>query len=88
MSLFAHALISTLLVLCLIIAVTGVEDEFNEEYLKKLTVKQLRTFIAERGSDCTGCAEKEEFVKMAYSIRVCKTYELFSVHFYRIMLRK
>ena len=64
-------LIFFLLAVSFVVMLAGAEGEFSEEYFSKLTVKQLRLFIAERGSDCTGCAEKDEFVKKAYSVRVC-----------------
>lgn len=32
--------------------------------LNKLRVKQLKSILADRGVECKGCLEKEEFIKM------------------------
>merc|ERR1712106_650174 len=31
--------------------------------IKKLRVKQLKSILKDRGVECTGCVEKEEFIK-------------------------
>ena len=36
------------------------------EELKKMPIKQLRQFLFARGLECRGCAEKEDFVKLAF----------------------
>jgi len=38
----------------------------TQEELAKMPVKKLRQFLAARGLECKGCAEKEDFVKMAF----------------------
>jgi hypothetical protein len=35
----------------------------EKQDLSKLRVKQLKQILAERGVECKGCVEKEEFVK-------------------------
>ena len=36
------------------------------EELKKMPIKKLRQFLFARGLECRGCAEKEDFVKLAF----------------------
>merc|ERR1711924_485447 len=38
---------------------------YTEGDFKKMRVKQLRTFLHQRGVDCKGCTEKTEFVQKA-----------------------
>lgn len=42
---------------------------FSEDDFKKMSVKKLRAFIAERGSDCALCTEKQEFIQMALELK-------------------
>lgn len=37
--------------------------KLEKQDLSKLRVKQLKSILADRGVECKGCAEKEEFVK-------------------------
>jgi len=45
----------------------------TEAEIKKMRTKQLRTFLYARGVTCKGCAEKDDFVKMAMESRHLKT---------------
>lgn len=38
-------------------------EKMETKDIKKLRVKQLKKILADRGVECTGCVEKEEFVK-------------------------
>ena len=38
-------------------------DKMEKKDIKKLRVKQLKQILADRGVECKGCVEKEEFVK-------------------------
>jgi mesencephalic astrocyte-derived neurotrophic factor len=38
-------------------------EKMEKKDISKLRVKQLKQILAERGVECTGCVEKEEFVK-------------------------
>eukprot|EP00560_Eucampia_antarctica_P006460 CAMPEP_0197823546 /NCGR_PEP_ID=MMETSP1437-20131217/880_1 /TAXON_ID=49252 ORGANISM="Eucampia antarctica, Strain CCMP1452" /NCGR_SAMPLE_ID=MMETSP1437 /ASSEMBLY_ACC=CAM_ASM_001096 /LENGTH=155 /DNA_ID=CAMNT_0043422767 /DNA_START=105 /DNA_END=572 /DNA_ORIENTATION=- len=38
-------------------------DKLGEKDLKKMRVKQLRRILADRGVECKGCVEKDEFIK-------------------------
>jgi hypothetical protein len=38
-------------------------EKMEVKDLSKLRVKQLKMILAQRGVECTGCLEKEEFVK-------------------------
>jgi hypothetical protein len=38
-------------------------EKMEKQDLSKLRVKQLKQILAERGVECKGCVEKEEFVK-------------------------
>lgn len=38
-------------------------EKLEKKDLSKLRVKQLRSILAERGVECKGCVEKDEFVK-------------------------
>mmetsp|Transcript_148907 Transcript_148907/g.211505 ORF Transcript_148907/g.211505 Transcript_148907/m.211505 type:complete len:169 (-) Transcript_148907:56-562(-) len=38
-------------------------EKMEKTDLKKLRVKQLKAILAERGVECKGCVEKEEFIK-------------------------
>jgi mesencephalic astrocyte-derived neurotrophic factor len=40
-----------------------VEAEASNEDIKKLRVKQLKSILSDRGVECDGCIEKEDFVK-------------------------
>ena len=42
------------------------EDAVSLESLKKMPIKKLRQFLFARGLECRGCAEKEDFVKLAF----------------------
>lgn len=39
-------------------------EKMEPKDLSKLRVKQLKQILAERGVECKGCVEKDEFVKM------------------------
>ena len=39
-------------------------ENLDKKDLSKLRVKQLKQILSERGVDCKGCVEKEEFIKM------------------------
>jgi len=39
--------------------------EVSDEAIEKMSIKQLRSFLLDRGAECTGCAEKPDFVKLA-----------------------
>ncbi len=39
-------------------------QNLEKKDLSKLRVKQLKQILSERGVDCKGCIEKEEFIKM------------------------
>ena len=45
------------------------EESLTNEDIKKLPIKRLRQFLAERGLECRGCAEKDDYVKMVYENR-------------------
>lgn len=51
------------------VAVTLVAAELTESDFRKMKVKDLRTFLSDRGLECTGCQEKSDFVRMAYQYR-------------------
>ena len=36
----------------------------SESDAKKLPIKKLRSLLSDRGLECKGCAEKEDFVRM------------------------
>lgn len=38
-------------------------QKMEKQDLSKLRVKQLKSILADRGVECTGCIEKEEFIK-------------------------
>ena len=38
-------------------------DKMEKKDLSKLRVKQLKAILSERGVECKGCLEKEEFIK-------------------------
>ena len=38
-------------------------EKLEPKDLSKLRVKQLKSILADRGVECTGCLEKEEFIK-------------------------
>lgn len=38
-------------------------DKMDKKDISKLRVKQLKKILADRGVECKGCVEKEEFVK-------------------------
>ena len=38
-------------------------EKMEKKDLSKLRVKQLKSILADRGVECTGCLEKEEFIK-------------------------
>jgi hypothetical protein len=38
-------------------------EKMEEKDISKLRVKQLKQILADRGVECKGCVEKEEFVK-------------------------
>lgn len=40
-----------------------VSEEAPKADVSKLRVKQLKEILAERGVECDGCIEKEDFVK-------------------------
>lgn len=42
------------------------EPTLSLDEIKKMPVKKLRQFLAARGLECKGCAEKDDFVKMAF----------------------
>ena len=48
---------------------TQPEEQVTQEDMKKLPIKRLRQFLAARGLECRGCAEKDDYVKMAYENR-------------------
>ena len=39
-------------------------EKLEKKDLSKLRVKQLKAILGERGVECKGCVEKEEFIKM------------------------
>jgi mesencephalic astrocyte-derived neurotrophic factor len=39
-------------------------ENLDKKDLSKLRVKQLKQILSERGVECKGCVEKEEFIKM------------------------
>merc|ERR1712100_106728 len=41
----------------------AVKVDAKKTDFKKMRVKQLKAILAERGVDCKGCAEKQDFVK-------------------------
>eukprot|EP00658_Telonema_sp_P-2_P069355 TRINITY_DN5852_c0_g1_i3.p1 TRINITY_DN5852_c0_g1~~TRINITY_DN5852_c0_g1_i3.p1 ORF type:complete len:140 (+),score=40.27 TRINITY_DN5852_c0_g1_i3:173-592(+) len=45
----------------------------SEEEIRKMRVKQLRTFLFDRGVTCKGCAEKDDFVQLAIESRELET---------------
>lgn len=38
-------------------------EGLKSEDFKKMRVKQLKQILADRGVECKGCSEKDEFVK-------------------------
>jgi hypothetical protein len=38
-------------------------DKMEKKDISKLRVKQLKSILADRGVECKGCLEKEEFIK-------------------------
>jgi hypothetical protein len=38
-------------------------EKMEQKDIQKLRVKQLKQILADRGVECKGCVEKEEFVK-------------------------
>lgn len=45
------------------------EQSLTMDEIKKMPVKKLKQFLAARGLECKGCAEKEDFVKLAFDNR-------------------
>lgn len=39
-------------------------EKLEKKDIKKLRVKQLKRILADRGVECKGCVEKEQFIKM------------------------
>ena len=58
-----------LLLLCVLAHLAAAQEDAvpTQEELAKMPVKKLRQFLAARGLECKGCAEKEDFVKMAFA---------------------
>ncbi|KAK7198153.1 Degradation arginine-rich protein for mis-folding [Novymonas esmeraldas] len=56
-------------VLSIALAVTLVSAGLTEADFKRMKVKDLRTFLSDRGLECAGCQEKSDFVRMAYQHR-------------------
>merc|ERR1719390_579969 len=50
-------------------------DKMEKKDLSKLRVKQLKAILSERGVQCKGCVEKEEFVKMVQDTKHLATDE-------------
>ena len=44
-------------------AAAGESKEEMEAKIKKMRVKELKGILADRGVDCNGCVEKEDYVK-------------------------
>ena len=44
-------------------AAAGESQEEMEAKIKKMRVKELKGILADRGVDCNGCVEKEDYVK-------------------------
>ncbi|EPY31288.1 hypothetical protein STCU_03531 [Strigomonas culicis] len=56
------------LTLCLLGAFVSASDMTMADF-KKMKIKDLRTFLDERGLECNGCQEKSDFVRVAYEYR-------------------
>lgn len=55
--------------LIVVLAVTLASAGMTEADFRKMKVKDLRTFLSDRGLECAGCQEKSDFVRMAYQHR-------------------
>eukprot|EP01013_Petalomonas_cantuscygni_P002180 TRINITY_DN12215_c0_g1_i1.p1 TRINITY_DN12215_c0_g1~~TRINITY_DN12215_c0_g1_i1.p1 ORF type:complete len:207 (+),score=54.71 TRINITY_DN12215_c0_g1_i1:124-744(+) len=50
-------------------AAAGSDSGTSEAAIKKMKMKQLKKFLSARSVECTGCVEKNDFVKKALSVR-------------------
>ena len=48
---------------------TTIIEEYTEETFQSMSVKQLSSFISDRGEVCKHCTDKPEFVQLAYSLK-------------------
>ena len=51
-------------------------EKMEKKDLSKLRVKQLKSILADRGVECKGCLEKEEFIKMVQDTEHLQNVEL------------
>merc|ERR1719230_162289 len=51
-------------------------EKLEPKDLSKLRVKQLKSILAERGVECKGCIEKDEFIKMVQDTEHLQNIEL------------
>jgi len=61
-----------ILLIILYISLVSCNDETSElslDDIKKMKVKELRRFLYDRGLNCKGCSEKEEFVNKVFENR-------------------
>lgn len=55
--------------LAAVLLLTLVSGALTESDFRKMKIKDLRTFLSDRGLECVGCNEKGDFVRMAYQSR-------------------
>ncbi|KEG09520.1 hypothetical protein DQ04_05091060 [Trypanosoma grayi] len=65
----AFPLLQVVLVLLFFLTCTVVAAEQTEGDFKRMKIKDLRTFLEDRGLSCPGCQEKADFVRVAFQNR-------------------
>lgn len=68
MKFFLYTILVLLLWSSPAVVVVSAEEtsSYSVEELKKMPIKKLRQFLAARGLECKGCAEKDDFVKLCF----------------------
>ena len=62
-----------LLLLSLVLPRCAAGDALTREELSKMRVPALKAFLAARGQACEGCAEKDDFVALAFDTQALPT---------------
>nr|CCC90410.1 conserved hypothetical protein [Trypanosoma congolense IL3000] len=62
----------TVALLCITASTTTAAPELTEADFKRMKVKELRSFLEDRGLSCPGCQEKADFVRVAFENRAKK----------------
>eukprot|EP01041_Mallomonas_annulata_P013838 gene13838-29435_t len=52
-----------------ILSITSCQDLLSKDELSKLSGKALKKMLQERGQDCKGCSEKQDFVEKVFGVQ-------------------